>query len=396
MSDWIDQFIFFDELGEESRSGLDSILKQHGDAAVSAAFEEWKHLRSGLRSEFATRIPDRHSLIHFAMWRHGNASLLTVEELNSVEAMLPDFEEALDRSEALRAIVERIGDEQLDFLEAWRLHVGDVEAPSRPPSLGPLYSRRSSQRASNFVWRAAAVFLIAISTAALYKGLGVESEMIVVGSPADGIRQVVLDDGTMIRLVGGAELSYRRPSAEEPFDRNVSLTGRALFVVTSGSQRFVVETPAAVTTVWGTTFGLDSDESFTEVVLAEGRVSVVSRRDSQHPVVLEPGEMTRVVGAREPTTPVRVNITDALSYTRLFVFRNEKTFMIANKLTEHFGVSIRVHSALADETVTGTFERNWSLGYILQTVARTLDAEVKGSESDGYELAPRETGGRTM
>jgi len=393
MSDWIDQFIFFDELGEEDRSGLDSILKQHGDAAVAAAFEEWKLLRASLWSEFAARIPDRRSLIHFAMWRHGNASLLTVEELKSVEAMLPYFEEALDRSEAFRAIVKRIGDEQVDFLEAWQLHAGEAESSSAAPSFDPLHSRRSNQRATNLVWRAAAIFLIAVSTAALYKGLNVGSEMIVVRSPDNRIRQVVLDDGTTVRLVSGAELRYRRPTSEEPFDRKVSLTGRALFRVTSGAQRFVVETPAAVTTVWGTTFGLDSDESFTEVVLAEGRVSVVSRRDSQHPVVLESGEMTRVVGARGPTPPVHVNITDALSYTRLFVFRNEKTFVIANKLTEHFGVSIAVNSALADETVTGTFERNWSLGYILQTVARTLDGVVEGSENDGYELLPREPRG---
>ncbi|MFV1980892.1 MAG: FecR family protein, partial [Rhodothermia bacterium] len=306
---------------------------------------------------------------------------------------LPYFEEALDRSEAFRAIVKRIGDEQVDFLEAWQLHAGEAEASSAAPSFDLLHSRRSNQRATNLVWRAAAVFLIAVSTAALYKGLNVGSEMIVVRSPDNRIRQVVLDDGTTVRLVSGAELRYRRPTSEEPFDRKVSLTGRALFRVTSGAQRFVVETPAAVTTVWGTTFGLDSDESFTEVVLAEGRVSVVSRRDSQHPVVLESGEMTRVVGARGPTPPVHVNITDALSYTRLFVFRNEKTFVIANKLTEHFGVSIAVNSALADETVTGTFERNWSLGYILQTVARTLDGVVEGSENDGYELVPRESRG---
>ena len=64
--------------------------------------------------------------------------------------------------------------------------------------------------------------------------------------------------------------------------------------------------------------------------------------------------------------------------------------MIADKLTEHFGVSVAVDPALADETVTGTFERDWSLGYILQTVARALDGEVKSSEDGGYELVPLE------
>jgi transmembrane sensor len=386
MSDWIDQFIFYDELNEEARDGLNASLEHDGGDSVSQAFDEWKLLRERLRIELGTLIPDRERLIHFAMWRHGNASLLTSEELKVVQANLPYLEDALRRSAALRSIVERIGDEQLDFQETWQVYAGTGAGNSRASSLESIHRRRSSQRSADFFWRAAAVFLIAISTAALYKALDASSGTIIVRSSDDGVRQVALDDGTLVRLVNGGELTYSRPTADEPFDRKVSLTGRALFRVSPGDQQFVVQTPAAVTTVWGTTFGLDSDESFTEVVLAEGRVSVVSIRDSHNPVVLEPGEMTRVVGAREPTPPVRVNLTDALSYTRLFVFRNEKTLMIANKLTEHFGVPVSVSPGLSQESVTGTFERNWSLEYILRTVARTLDAEVRGSEEEGYNL----------
>ena len=392
MSDWIDQFVFYDELSEEARSNLDSKLKRHGEAA--AAFEEWKQLRAILRRDLGVKIQDRRLLIHFGMWRYGNASLLTPSELAEVEESLPHFESALRGSDALRKIVEQIGDDQLDFEETWRLHAGDVgtgvEIEARRPSLR---SHRARHRRIAIFWRVAAVFAIGAVSALLYLSLGFDTETVVVRSGDNGIRSVVLDDGTVVRLVADAELTYRRPTKDEAFDRRVNLTGQALFRVTPGAKVFVVETPTAMTTVWGTTFGLDSDDSFTEVVLAEGRVSVVSRRDTQHPVVLEPGEMTRVVGAREPTSPVRVNITDALSYTRLFVFRNEMTLTIANKLAEHFGVAVKIHPDLAQETVTGTFERDWSLGYILQTVARTLDGEVRGSDIEGYELVPLELRG---
>ena len=100
--------------------------------------------------------------------------------------------------------------------------------------------------------------------------------------------------------------------------------------------------------------------------------------------------MTRVVGGRPPTNPTRVNITDALSYTKLFVFRNEETMIIADKLSEHFDVEISVHPELANETVTGTFERDWSVEYILQTVASTLGGRTAGSESEGFRLVPLE------
>jgi ferric-dicitrate binding protein FerR (iron transport regulator) len=99
--------------------------------------------------------------------------------------------------------------------------------------------------------------------------------------------------------------------------------------------------------------------------------------------------MTRVVGAREPTEPVRVNVADALAWTRLFVFRNERTERIADRLREHFGVPVHIHESLQHETVTGTFEQDWSLQYILEALSRTLDASVSGSKTDGFEVVPR-------
>jgi ferric-dicitrate binding protein FerR (iron transport regulator) len=392
MSDWIDQFIFYDELGDEARSTLRSSLKKHGDVVVEAAFDEWIHLRKGLGETFGSLVKDRRQLVNFAMWRHGNARFLTSAELTEVQENLALFEEAMRGSVAFRAIVERIGEDQSDFVDTWRLHVSEPTEMPTTPSLAEIRRQRASRRMSELVWRSAAVFVIAASTIALYMGLGIDSSTVVVKGEPGLVRSVALDDGTTVRLVNGAELQYQRPEQGESFNRKVSLLGRALFRVTPGQDQFVVETPAAITTVWGTTFGLDSDETFTEVVLAEGRVSVVSRRDSQHPVVLEPGEMTRVVGVRPPTAPVRVNITDALSYTRLFVFRNEKTLMIADKLSEQYGIPITVHPELAQETVTGTFERDWSLSYIIQAVARALDCRATGSEAEGFELIPLESG----
>jgi ferric-dicitrate binding protein FerR (iron transport regulator) len=390
MSDWIDQFIFYDELDEESRSVLRAALKQHGEASVETAFDEWRHLRTTLGRSFEVLVKDRRQLINFAMWRYGNASILTSDELDEVEENLSHFEEAMRSSIAFRAVVNRIGEEQSDFEATWRLHAGDGGVQRGSASLADVRRRRSSRRIADLIWRSAAVFAIAASSVALYLGLGFDPATVTVQSQENGVRSVALEDGSLVRLVDGAELQYLRPTSESPFDRRVQLTGRALFNVAPGDGRFVVETPAAVTTVWGTTFGLDSDESFTEVVVAEGRVSVVSRRDGQHPVLVEPGEMTRVVGLRRPSPPTRVNVTDALSYTGLFVFQKEETFMIADRLAEHFGVPVEVHPQLAEETLTGTFERDWSLNYILQAVARTLDARVEGSEANGFELVPLE------
>lgn len=388
MSDWIDRFILYDEVSPEEREQLGESLKGRTD--LPAAYAEWKQLRGAIRSNIEESVQDRHLLIQFSLWRNGHIDALTPEELSEVERNRRHFEEAIESSEALRNILDCIEDEQQDFEETWRLHA-EGEAKKASPTLAAVDAPSWRPVRPSFVpfLRVAAVIAVVAASALMYAGLVDRQNTVSVRASTDGVESVNLDDGSSVRLINGAELTYERSTAAHPFNRKVSLRGRALFTVKPASKVFVVETPAAITTVWGTTFGLDSDDSFTEVVLAEGRVSVVSRRDSQHPVVLEPGQMTRVVGAREPTDPVKVNVADALAWTRLFVFRNEKTERIADRLSEHFGVPIRIDESLQHETVTGTFEQDWSLRYILEAVSQTLDANVTGSMSEGFEVRPR-------
>lgn len=387
MSDWIDRFILYDEVSPEEREMLDEALE--GRADLAAAYAEWRQLRKAIRSNIDESVKDRHLLIQFSLWRNGHIDALTPEELAEVERYRPYYERALESSEALKSILESIEDEQKDFEETWQLHTLGEKREIGTSSSSEVRGWRPVRPSMAPYLRVAAVVALLVASALLYASLVDQQNTVVVRAAADGVESVNLDDGSSVRLINGAELSYQRATSTHPFSRKVSLKGRALFTVMPGRDVFVVETPAAITTVWGTTFGLDSDDSFTEVVLAEGRVSVVSRRDSQHPVVLEPGEMTRVVGAREPTDPVRVNVADALAWTRLFVFRNEKTERIADRLSEHFGVPIHIAGSLQHETVTGTFEQNWSLRYILEALSQTLDARVTGSMSEGFELIPR-------
>ncbi len=388
MSDWIDRFIHYDEVSPEEREELKDALE--GRADVATAYAEWRHLRAAIRSNINQAVRDRHLLVQFSLWRNGHIDALDPEELVEVEKNRAHFEKSIGESEALANILDCIDDEQRDFIDTWRVHTqGESAEVQRPRTAVDTPGWRPVRPTLRPYLQAAAVLAAVVVTALLYTGLEQQQNTVVVKAGANDFESVSLDDGSAVRLVAGAEMTYRRPTADEPFDRRVSLKGRALFTVKPGSNIFVVETPAAITTVWGTTFGLDSDDSFTEVVLAEGRVSVVSRRDSQHPVVLEPGQMTRVVGAREPTDPVRVNVADALAWTRLFVFRNERTERIADRLSEHFGVPIRIDDSLEHETVTGTFEQDWSLEYILDAVSQTLDASVSGSTETGFEIRPR-------
>jgi transmembrane sensor len=103
--------------------------------------------------------------------------------------------------------------------------------------------------------------------------------------------------------------------------------------------------------------------------------------------VLEPGQRSLVQDGQAPSSPARTNLTMALDWTGLFVFRSTPTRALAQRLREHYDVSITVAPALADEPITGTFDRERAVSEVLQTVARTLGAEV-ATENGAYRLVP--------
>jgi len=202
-------------------------------------------------------------------------------------------------------------------------------------------------------------------------------------------RQVEFGDGSTVRLVGASTLSYS-PDMSTAEERRVTLArGRAYFdVVSRDGAPFVVTTPAARTEVLGTQFGVAAGTDTTEVVLVDGQVRVgPDEEDEAEPVVLAPGERSMVRKGDAPTSPTPVDLTATLDWTGLFVFRAVPTSAIAEQLRDHYGVSITVAPALANEPVTGTFERGQPVEQVLNTIARTLGADVR-REEDAYQLEP--------
>jgi ferric-dicitrate binding protein FerR (iron transport regulator) len=125
----------------------------------------------------------------------------------------------------------------------------------------------------------------------------------------------------------------------------------------------------------------------THVVLASGRVEVAAREDTVQAVTLQPGQASRVTSEGTPTAPASVDITDALDWTGLFIFRETPMATIAERLARHYQTSITVAPALANQAVTGTFEQQRALASILQTIAATLEARVERTD-DGYRIQP--------
>lgn len=398
MDDAFGPLLFEDDLSPEQQAELREQLEEDPDLAEG--WLRWQQVRARLRDRLETNLPDRRLLVLYALEDEGREDLLTTEEAAALDAARDDMAAAVNAVPALEQVVERIQEGRADFEAVWAQHEKGGEdgvsssdrrsqssQKERAPRRSPAARRESSKH--RWAWRLTVMALLlgAAVLAVFYGPQDTDRSTVTVGAGEE--RLVEFDDGSTVRLMGAATLSYT-PDMSETETRRVTLArGRAYFDVASRDDApFVVNTPAARTEVLGTQFGVASGNDTTKVVLVEGQVQVgPDEEDEAEPVVLAPGERSTVRNGYAPTPPAPVDLTSTLEWTGLLVFRAVPTSAIAERLRSHYDVSIAVSSSLADEPVTGTFDRDQSVEDVLNTIARTLGAEVRRDEG-GYHLEP--------
>lgn len=117
--------------------------------------------------------------------------------------------------------------------------------------------------------------------------------------PSGQRMDLVLEDGTRVKLNSGARLSY--PTLFSKDARNVSLSGEAYFDVAREADRpFTVRTFASDVKVLGTEFSIMADEAsrtFT-ATLVEGSVKVMSRINPAESLVMKPNDVVTLMDDR--------------------------------------------------------------------------------------------------
>ena len=410
MEDLYDALLFYDELPPEQRAAVAERL--NSDPSLADAFRQWRAACARVRERFATDLPDCRLLVLYALDADGHGDLLTPQEHDALQAARPDLKAALDQHPALHDVVARIQDERDDFEAVWNeqtaslLEVADAVTPAAAPSdaLPDAVDRRAgAERTDRAPRRSSSAetperrrigWVTTTALAALVTVLAVflwprSPEHTVITTAADDVRTVELVDGSMIRLVGEAQLAYEAPEGE-PFDRRVTLRyGRAFFEVQAlkSEAPFRVTTPTATATVLGTEFGVDATPDETDVVLTSGSVQVSTPSPSpETTVTLAPGQRSRVPRDGAPSAPVAVDLSETLSWTGFLIFRATPLETIAERLEAQYDVSIAVAPALQQETVTGTFDSGQSVTTVLQTISATLDASLKGTPETGLRI----------
>lgn len=389
-------------LFDDSPTDQPSVRRQLDDnPALARAWAHWCAVRGRIHDRLQERDPGRRLLVLYALDEAGHGAVLTAEEHDALAAAREDIERALEAVPALEQVVERIQEDQEAFKVAWARET-DGTAPSarhatndetraadRPPRRSARRSRSAAQR-----WtRRLAVAALVVGAAVLATLYWSQEEAVTTVTVDEGETRVVdLADGSTVRLVGGATLSYPTNLSDTTARRVTLRNGRAFFDVVrrADGPEFSVETPSATATVLGTQFGVLTGEDTTAVVLAEGRVNLGDATGDASPVALEPGQRSRVAEGESPAAPTTVDLTTALDWTGLFVFRSTPMSTLVDRLQRHYEADISVASALQDESVSGTFEQDQSVQEVLRTLAKTLNADVQSPAEGQYRIVPVE------
>ncbi|MDX1430101.1 MAG: FecR domain-containing protein, partial [Rhodothermales bacterium] len=287
----------------------------------------------------------------------------------------PQLDDAVRDHPGVADVVARIREDADAFERIWVAR----QQRSRSPGAG----RPARARVSRVAWRMAAAAAVVVFVGLLLYVVQRESSRLTIEVHAGAVEKIAMKDGTHVRLIGPAVLSYI-PTDALPRPATVSLSGDAYFDVAGGDTPFVVTTSTARVSVLGTNFGLRASPEKTDVVLASGRLSVSGLSDDAG-IVLEAGFAISVPEGGQPSLPRQVNLADALSWAGLFVFRGTAVEVIAARLSDHYGKRVEIDASLANERVSGTFESDRDLEDVLQIIATSLGASVRET-GDGFRL----------
>lgn len=345
-----------------------------GRAEAERLVAWWRGVEAGFRHRIAAELPDPDALVLMGIEAAGHGVALDPGERDRVAALRARYDEVAAAVPAVDDVVRSVAEDARAFDEAWTRAF--VPGPVRRdrPAVRRLPLRRVAARLA----MVASVAAFAVMALLVLQREG-DIRSVAAG---EGIRMVSLEDGSSVRLLSGATLSYR----EDGFDRRVTLDGRGYFTVRPGDVPFQVITPDALVTVLGTSFGVDADPGETSVVLVSGRVAVAPAGAPEEIVILEPGQRTRVTRGGRPSAPTAADAQAELDWTRLLFFRSTPMPEVADRLGQAFGIRVAFDESMAADRLTGTFERDREARDVLQTVAAALGAHLDSTTAGTIRL----------
>ncbi len=213
-----------------------------------------------------------------------------------------------------------------------------------------------------------------------------------VATPRSGQYQVLLPDGTKVRL--NSMSSLRFPVTFDPVERKVELSGEAYFEVASAMSAgrripFRVVSNGQVIEVTGTKFNVNtfSDDSYIKTTLLEGGVKVREQATGSS-VQLKPGEQSLVRmsssaraggSARKDIISVRkADVEGDLAWTNgYFHFKDTELREVMQQLIRWYDIEVEYIGNPSSERFNGYVSRKVSLSNVLAILQHGSDVRFE-------------------
>lgn len=190
-----------------------------------------------------------------------------------------------------------------------------------------------------------------------------------------------LADGSTVILQKGASLTYTKQFNNKV--RNVQLSGKAFFDITTNAQKpFTVQTGAVTTTVLGTSFTIDAQPDHKEVLVAvaTGKVKVANNNTPAQELEASQALLANTVTSHNTASFITPQQSTAWLSQDLD-FNNVSLATVTNKLAARFGVDIQFNDPqLQQRTVSSRLPGNATLTQMLDvlSIATTTSYQLHG------------------
>ena len=352
------------------------------DAQLRTAVKNWISVSEHIKHSIQTDFPSSEAIVLFAL---RNQTDWNKEELAEIQAAELAVTTAIQNFPSIERIVSRIQDDASVFYQCWSDSLGTSQNANKYVDRGAVAPKRNGLPVMRLVrWSVSVAAVIALTMVGITQ-FGPESDLDLnrIETASNELRTITLEDGSTARLSPSSSLTW---SGE--FNRSLNLEGSAFFDVVESPKTFTVQTESGLTTVLGTSFGMQTMPSGeTVVTLVSGRVGItLPEGNLASGEILTPG--MQGILSKSGISVTEVNLTEALAWSELIVFKDTPMEEVISVLSKRYEVKIELSDSLKKTPLTGTFEQDRGVQEILEIVAAALGASVEKSAGSGvYSLS---------
>lgn len=287
-----------------------------------------------------------------------------------VQQWLADDEHAEEKREALNKLWEQAGQQELP-----RGMQQSIRRMQQNLGMQPVADNK--KRIQLFIWRATAIFLLAVSSVSIYLMLEkdrLQKDLLECYIPTAEIRELTLPDGTRVMLNSKSTLLYPDEFAGET--RSVYLVGEANFKVKPDKKHpFIVKANDFQVTALGTEFNVNAYPENNELIatLLEGSVKVEFDNLMSN-VILKPNEQLAYNKKTKRGSLHQPEMEEVTAWQRgELVFSNMYLEDIFTNLERKFPYTL-VYSpnSLKDNTYSFRFQKQATLEEVMTIVTQVV------------------------